>query len=208
MKAPKSSSGRSSRIRSAGRPARARAQCPGHRVLDRRQRCDARRLPPELPAGIRRRPHRRLRGRAGQAVVRRAGAGQRLWHGGGGRIQAVGGAPRGRVVALERYPPDRGQMQGPVRDRRAAAAKADAIFIPDGADAVPTVVQALVCHGLDIKTVQLLGTGLVGGRTDLRQSGTATAAGMRGPIWPASAVSRPLSHQIRPGSGAHRFAGL
>ena len=67
----------------------------------------------------------------------------------------------GRVVALERYPLDKSQMQGPVRNVAAAAAKgADAIFIPDGADAVPTVVQNLVSSGIDTKRVQLLGTGL------------------------------------------------
>jgi ABC-type branched-subunit amino acid transport system substrate-binding protein len=66
----------------------------------------------------------------------------------------------GRVVALERYPLDRGQMQGPVRNVAQAAARADAIFIPDGADAVPTVVQNLNASGIDTKRVQLLGTGL------------------------------------------------
>jgi ABC-type branched-subunit amino acid transport system substrate-binding protein len=66
----------------------------------------------------------------------------------------------GRVVALERYPLDKTQMQGPVRNVAQAAAKADAIFIPDGADAVPTVVQTLNANGIDTKRVQLLGTGL------------------------------------------------
>jgi branched-chain amino acid transport system substrate-binding protein len=66
----------------------------------------------------------------------------------------------GRVVALERYPLDKSQMQGPVRNVAQAAARADAIFIPDGADAVPTVVQNLNANGIDTKKVQLLGTGL------------------------------------------------
>jgi ABC-type branched-subunit amino acid transport system substrate-binding protein len=67
----------------------------------------------------------------------------------------------GRVVALERYPLDKGQMQGPVRNVATAAGKgADAIFIPDGADAVSTVVQTLISSGIDTKRVQLLGTGL------------------------------------------------
>jgi ABC-type branched-subunit amino acid transport system substrate-binding protein len=74
--------------------------------------------------------------------------------------QAV--ARRGaRVVALERYPLDRAQMQGPIRNVAQAAGKAaDAIFIPDGSDAVPTVVQTLNASGIDTKRVQLLGTGL------------------------------------------------
>src|SRR5262247_2131994 len=66
----------------------------------------------------------------------------------------------GRVIALERYPLDKAQMQGPVRNVAQAASRADAIFIPDGADAVPTVVQALSSNGIDTKRVQLLGTGL------------------------------------------------
>jgi branched-chain amino acid transport system substrate-binding protein len=66
----------------------------------------------------------------------------------------------GRVVALERYPLDKAQMQGPVRNVAQAAARTDAIFIPDGADAVATVVQTLSANGVNIKRVQLLGTGL------------------------------------------------
>jgi branched-chain amino acid transport system substrate-binding protein len=66
----------------------------------------------------------------------------------------------GRVVALERYPADRAQMQGPVRTVAQAARGADAIFIPDGADAVPNLVQVLIANGVDTKRVQLLGTGL------------------------------------------------
>lgn len=65
-----------------------------------------------------------------------------------------------RVIALERYPLDRGQIQGPVRTVATAAARADALFIPDGADAVPAVVAGLISNGLDTKKVQLLGTGL------------------------------------------------
>jgi branched-chain amino acid transport system substrate-binding protein len=66
----------------------------------------------------------------------------------------------GRVVAFEHYPLDRAQMQGPARTIAQASGRADAIFIPDGADAVPTVVQSLIGNGIDTKRVQLLGTGL------------------------------------------------
>jgi ABC-type branched-subunit amino acid transport system substrate-binding protein len=66
----------------------------------------------------------------------------------------------GRVVALEHYPLDRTAMQGPARNVALAAKGADAIFIPDGADAVPTLVQALVANGIDPHRTQLLGTGL------------------------------------------------
>jgi branched-chain amino acid transport system substrate-binding protein len=69
----------------------------------------------------------------------------------------------GRVVALERYPADKAKMQAPVKTVAQAAlgaSRADAIFIPDGADAVPTLVQILIANGIDPKRVQLLGTGL------------------------------------------------
>jgi branched-chain amino acid transport system substrate-binding protein len=73
--------------------------------------------------------------------------------------QAVG-RHNGRIVAFEHYPLDRAQMQGPARTVAQASSRADAIFIPDGADAVPTVVQSLISNGIDTKRVQLLGTGL------------------------------------------------
>ena len=77
-----------------------------------------------------------------------------------GAFKAAVGRHNGRVVAIEHYPLDRAQMQGPARNIAQASAHADAIFIPDGADAVPTVVQALISNGIDTKRVQLLGTGL------------------------------------------------
>jgi ABC-type branched-subunit amino acid transport system substrate-binding protein len=64
----------------------------------------------------------------------------------------------GRVVALERYPLDRGQLQGPVQRVAQAARQADSIFIPDGADSVTAILQALAAAGVPRK--QLIGTGL------------------------------------------------
>jgi branched-chain amino acid transport system substrate-binding protein len=66
----------------------------------------------------------------------------------------------GQIVALERYPHDRAGMAGPVRNVAQVATRAEAIFIPDGGDAVPDVVQALISNGVNTKRVQLLGTGL------------------------------------------------
>ena len=66
----------------------------------------------------------------------------------------------GRVVALERYPADRSQMQAAVRTVAQAATRADAIFIPDGAESAGAVVQALAAAGVDLKRVQILGSGL------------------------------------------------
>jgi ABC-type branched-subunit amino acid transport system substrate-binding protein len=65
-----------------------------------------------------------------------------------------------RIVALERYPLDSARMQEPARLVAQAARGADALFIPDGADAVPSVVQALTAAGLPPRRIQLLGTGL------------------------------------------------
>jgi len=66
----------------------------------------------------------------------------------------------GRVVALEHYPLDKAAMAAPVRNVAQAASRADAIFIPDGADAVATAVSTLAASGVDLKRVQLLGSGL------------------------------------------------
>lgn len=66
----------------------------------------------------------------------------------------------GRVLALEKYPLDPARMAEPIRRVAQAAGQVDAIFIPDGADAVPQVVQSLASAGVNLKRVQLLGTGL------------------------------------------------
>jgi ABC-type branched-subunit amino acid transport system substrate-binding protein len=66
----------------------------------------------------------------------------------------------GRVLALEKYPPDANRMSEVARRVAQAANQVDSIFIPDGADAVPQVVQALAADGVNLKRVQLLGTGL------------------------------------------------
>jgi branched-chain amino acid transport system substrate-binding protein len=66
----------------------------------------------------------------------------------------------GRVVALERYALDKTQMQVAARTVAQAAARADAVLVPDGVDGVGPAVQTLSSSGLDTKRVQLLGTGL------------------------------------------------
>ena len=66
----------------------------------------------------------------------------------------------GRIVAIERFPLDKSQIQGPARNVAQAAARADAIFIPESAEGATTAVQTLIASGIDTKRVQLLGTGL------------------------------------------------
>jgi ABC-type branched-subunit amino acid transport system substrate-binding protein len=66
----------------------------------------------------------------------------------------------GRVVALERYPLNPPAMQEPARRVAQSASRAEAILIPDIPDNVPQVVAALQASGVNLKRLQLLGTGL------------------------------------------------
>ncbi len=66
----------------------------------------------------------------------------------------------GRVLAIEKYSLEPGKMAEPIRRGARAAGRVDSIFIPDGADAVPQVVAGLASAGVNLKRVQLLGTGL------------------------------------------------
>jgi hypothetical protein len=66
----------------------------------------------------------------------------------------------GQLIALERYPHDKAGMAGPIRNVVQSAARIDALFIPDGGDTVPDIVQALANAGVNLKKIQLLGTGL------------------------------------------------
>ena len=71
----------------------------------------------------------------------------------------------GRVVVLEKYPHDASRTAEAVRRVAQAANQIDSIFIPDSPDSVPQVAQALAANGVDLKRVQLLGTGLWGDDT-------------------------------------------
>jgi branched-chain amino acid transport system substrate-binding protein len=66
----------------------------------------------------------------------------------------------GRVGVLEKYSQDAARMAESARRIAQAAGSIDNIFIADGADAVPQVVQALTSNGVNTKRLQLLGTGL------------------------------------------------
>jgi branched-chain amino acid transport system substrate-binding protein len=65
----------------------------------------------------------------------------------------------GRVVALQKYQSP-AQAAGAAGIVAQAARSADAIFIPDGSDAAPGLVQALAQAGVKPRSVQLLGSGL------------------------------------------------
>ena len=66
----------------------------------------------------------------------------------------------GRVIALEHYAHDQAGMVGPVRAIAQSAIRADALFLPDGGDVVPGIAQMLVADGMNVRRIQLLGTGL------------------------------------------------
>lgn len=67
-------------------------------------------------------------------------------------------ATGGRVVGLERYAT--GQYAEAAQRLAGSAVQADAIFLPDAADAVPQILQALTASGLNLSGKQLIGTGL------------------------------------------------
>lgn len=66
----------------------------------------------------------------------------------------------GRVVAIERYPLDRLRIAEPALRLAAATAQADALFIPEGGDAMPAVVEALQVAKVDLRRLKLLGAGV------------------------------------------------
>jgi ABC-type branched-subunit amino acid transport system substrate-binding protein len=65
-----------------------------------------------------------------------------------------------RVVALEKYAPTPAGMAEAARRLAQSINRADALFIPDGADVLPQVAQQLASAGVNLKRVQLLGSGL------------------------------------------------
>lgn len=64
----------------------------------------------------------------------------------------------GRVEAIERYKP--GASAEAVQKIAASLPRIDALFIPDQADAMGSVAQALTANGIDSRKVQMLGTGI------------------------------------------------
>jgi ABC-type branched-subunit amino acid transport system substrate-binding protein len=66
----------------------------------------------------------------------------------------------GRVVVLEKYPLDPSKIAEPVHAVAQAAPQVDSLFIPDNADSVVQLVQALAADRVNLKRLQLLGTGV------------------------------------------------
>ncbi|WP_245454045.1 penicillin-binding protein activator [Aquabacter cavernae] len=77
-----------------------------------------------------------------------------------GAFQQSAGALGGRIMGIERFTQDRARLQAAVQRAAAVAGQADAVFIPDSADGVPAVLQALSAAGVDLTRVRPIGTGL------------------------------------------------
>lgn len=88
--------------------------------------------------------------------------------------QAIARRRGSQIVALERYPHDKAAMAAPIRNIAQGSTRADALFIPDGGDAVPDVMAGLIADGVNLRRLQLLGTGLW---DDPRIFATAALAG-------------------------------
>jgi branched-chain amino acid transport system substrate-binding protein len=99
----------------------------------------------------------------------------------------------GRVVALERYPADGGKMAEAAKQIAQAAAQADVLFIPDSGEGVSAAVQALGANGVNLKRLQVIGTGLW---DDPRVFGEAAVQGGWYPA-PDSAGFRAFSARYR-----------
>ena len=80
----------------------------------------------------------------------------------------------GRVLVLEKYTPEGNKINEAARRVSQAANQVDSIFIPDSPDAVPQVVNALAANGVDLRRVQMIGSGLW---EDARISSTAALEG-------------------------------
>jgi ABC-type branched-subunit amino acid transport system substrate-binding protein len=88
--------------------------------------------------------------------------------------QAIARRSGSQIVALERYPHDKAATAAPIRNVALGSTRADALFIPDGGDTVPDVVAGLIADGVNLRRLQLLGTGLW---DDPRIFATAALAG-------------------------------
>ena len=63
-----------------------------------------------------------------------------------------------RVMAVERFAA--GGAAGAAQKIASVSAQIDSLFIPEQADAMPAMSQALLANGIDPKRIQILGTGL------------------------------------------------
>ena len=79
-----------------------------------------------------------------------------------GEFKQVVARRGGRVVTVEHYAEDRSKVGEMVKQVAQAAGRADALFIPDGAEGVIDILQALANGGVNLRQFTVLGTGLWG----------------------------------------------
>lgn len=91
-----------------------------------------------------------------------------------GAFQQAVAKAGGRVVGLEHYSSDRTKMTESISRLASSLPQADALFIPATADDVQTIVGLLATNGVNLKRLQLLGTGLW---DDPKLTGDASLAG-------------------------------
>jgi ABC-type branched-subunit amino acid transport system substrate-binding protein len=76
-----------------------------------------------------------------------------------GELRSFAARANARIVGIERYPLDRTRMSDPARRLLPALRQADALFIPDGSDAVLAMVETLRQVQAPLQNLKLLGTG-------------------------------------------------
>ena len=112
----------------------------------------------------------------------------------------------GQIVALEHYPHDKAAMAGPVHNVAQAAVRAEALFIPDGGDAVPDVVAMLVGERRQYQENPVARHRTVGRSAHQLRAGArrrlVCGAGWRG----LPRLRRALPRPLQAGAGAHRDA--
>ena len=107
-----------------------------------------------------------------------------------GEFKQVVARKGGRIVALERYALDPARMQAPAKLVAQAARGADAVFIPEGPEVVPSVVQALIAPASTPSASSSSAPACGTTRASSMTRG-CRAAGMPRPTAPASAISPP-----------------
>ena len=182
----------------------AREGRPGDRVLDRFERRRARRLSPELPAGVRRQPDRRLLRQHRQEIFRGAAARQCLWQRGGGGVQA-GRRPQGahrRLREIRRRPSGGGADGGAVARRGRRAVHRRRWRFGGGVGGCPDR------GGRELAQHPVARHRPVGQSARDRKPGAAGRALCRAGSFRLPQFRRPLSRQVWRRAGAHRDAGL
>ena len=124
-------------------------------------------------------------------------------------LQQIAARKGARIVALERYQLGSAtQLAAQANIVAQSAQNADAIFIPDGSDAVPNVVSALIAAGRADEEHPVARHRAVGRSAHLQRQQAARRVVRRARFRRLPEFLGALSHPVRPGSGPHRDAVL